>query len=282
MAERNLVSQADRYLVLGNPIAHSKSPLIHAMFAEQTGQHLTYDALLVELDAFAETLKRLQAEGVKGVNVTVPFKQEAWQAMSLLSERAKHAKAVNTIVFTPNGELFGDNTDGVGLVADLQQNNGVSLKGKRILLLGAGGASRGVIAPFLAEAPYKIIVANRTVARAHELVADFAGLHQGKLSGCGFDELDAQSFDVVVNATAASLSGELPPVPQSIFAENACAYDMMYAAEPTVFMNWATQAGAATVLDGLGMLVEQAAEAFYIWRGIRPRTRQVIASLRSN
>ena len=275
------MSQPDRYLVLGNPIAHSKSPLIHAMFAEQTGQHLTYDALLVELDEFEKTLKRLQAEGVKGANVTVPFKQEAWQAMSLLSERAKYAKAVNTIVFTHNGELFGDNTDGVGLVTDFQQNNGVSLKDKHILLLGAGGASRGVIAPFLAEAPAQIVVANRTVARAHELVADFAELHQGKLSGCGFDELDTQQFDVVVNATAASLSGELPPIPQSAFAENACAYDMMYGTEPTVFLQWAQQAGVSVVLDGLGMLIEQAAEAFHVWRGVRPETQQVITALRS-
>ena len=273
-------SVCDRYVVIGNPIAHSKSPQIHSMFAEQTQQSLRYSALLVELDDFTASLKRLQSEGVKGANVTVPFKQEAWQAMDSLSSRAQHAKAVNTIVFMPEGKLHGENTDGLGLVADLKQNNGVELKNKRILLLGAGGASRGVVAPFLAESPAELVVANRTLARAHELVDDFADIHQGCMRACGFDGLEDEAFDIVINGTAASLSGDLPPIPETVFASNACAYDMMYGEKPTVFMDWAKRAGAKHTLDGLGMLVEQAAEAFFIWRGVRPDTSNVIAALR--
>lgn len=269
----------DRYLVLGNPIAHSKSPQIHALFAKQTGQAMSYVAMLVELNDFAATLKRLQAEGIRGANVTVPFKQEAWQAMDALSERAQQAKAVNTIVFRDDGSLFGDNTDGLGLVADLMQNNAVMLAGKRILMLGAGGAARGVINPLLAQRPAALVIANRTVARAQEIVADFG--QASALSACAFNELADQGFDVVINATSASLSGDLPPIPATVFNPGASAYDMMYGKEPTVFLRWAAQAGASKTLDGLGMLVEQAAEAFNIWRGVRPLTAEVIATLRA-
>lgn len=271
-------NQLDHYVVIGNPIAHSKSPLIHAQFAQQTAQAMDYSARLVELGGFAEALKRLSAEGVRGANVTVPFKQEAWQLMGDLSPRARQAKAVNTIVISQDGDLFGDNTDGLGLVADLTKNNAVALRDKRILLLGAGGAARGVINPLLLEAPAELVIANRTVARAYELVDDFSS--QGKVSACGFDALDGAKFDIVINATAASLSGDLPPIPDSIFNPGACAYDMMYAAEPTVFMKWAKGVGAEQVLDGLGMLVEQAAEAFLIWRQVRPDTSAVMAQLR--
>ena len=273
-------SKVDHYLVLGNPISHSKSPQIHAAFAQQTGQSMEYSARLVELDGFASTLKQLQAEGVKGANITVPFKQEAWDLMTSLSPRAEQAKAVNTIVFADDGELIGDNTDGLGLVADLKINNSVDLKNKRVLMLGAGGAARGVINPIMSEQPELLVIANRTVARAEEIVADFA--LPNAMSACGFEDLaQMQGFDVVINATSASLSGDLPPLPETLFNEDACAYDMMYGKEPTVFMSWASNHGAQKVLDGLGMLVEQAAEAFLIWRGVRPETAQVIAQLRN-
>jgi shikimate dehydrogenase len=240
---------------------------------------MVYSALLVELDGFTETLRRLQSEGVKGANVTLPFKQEAWRLMNSLSPRAEQAKAVNTIVFANDGQLIGDNTDGLGLVADLKVNHTVVLTGKRILLLGAGGASRGVINPLLLEQPAELVIANRTVQRAHELVSDFSV--DGKMSACGFSELAGQHFDVVINATSASLSGSLPPLPPTLFNPGACAYDMMYGNKPTVFMKWAGENGAEKVLDGLGMLVEQAAEAFLIWRGVRPETSAVIKQLRA-
>ncbi len=268
----------DRYVVMGNPIAHSKSPLIHAQFAQQTKQAMVYSALLVERDGLTEALDSLLADGVKGANITVPFKEEAWQLMSSLSPRALQAKAVNTIVISEEGELFGDNTDGVGLLADLTRNNGLSLRGQRVLLLGAGGAARGVVGPLLQEKPSELVIANRTVARAHELIGEFLG--QGHVSACGFDELGGEQFDLVINATAASLSGERPPLPAEVFHRGACAYDMMYGAEPTVFMRWASDVGAARVLDGLGMLVEQAAEAFWVWRKVRPETAGVIMQLR--
>ncbi len=273
------MSRPDRYVVMGNPIAHSKSPSIHAQFAQQTRQSMVYSALLVERNGFAEALKRLLADGVKGANITVPFKEEAWQLMGSLSPRALQAKAVNTIVISEEGELFGDNTDGVGLLADLTKNHGLSLKARRILVLGAGGAARGVVQPLLQEQPSVLVVANRTVTRAHELIGDFSG--QGNMSACGFDELDGEKFDLVINATAASLSGERPPISAGIFHRGACAYDMMYGAEPTVFMRWASDVGAERVLDGLGMLVEQAAEAFWVWRKVRPETSGVITQLRT-
>lgn len=270
--------QPDRYAVMGNPIAHSKSPYIHTRFAEQTGQAVAYEALLVEAGDFPAAVERFRAAGGKGLNVTVPFKQEAWGLAASRSPRAERAGAVNTLKFTPQG-VFGDNTDGVGLVRDLHVNHGVTLAGRRLLLLGAGGAVRGVLEPLLAQQPAQLFIANRTAAKASELATTFADL--GPVQGGGFAELAGQDFDVVINGTAASLQGELPPLPPDLLAPGATCYDMMYGAEPTPFMRWASAEGAAIVLDGLGMLVEQAAEAFLIWRGVRPQTAPVIASLRA-
>jgi shikimate dehydrogenase len=268
----------DRYAVMGNPIGHSKSPLIHSRFAAQTGQQLVYEAILVELDDFPAAVARFRAGGGKGLNITVPFKQEAWALAQHRSRRAERAGAVNTLRFEDDGSLHGDNTDGIGLVRDLKDNHGVLLAGRRLLLLGAGGAVRGVLEPLLGEKPAELVIANRTIARAEELSAAFADL--GPVRPSSFAALAGQQFDVVINGTAASLQGEVPPLPAGILAPGAVCYDMMYGKEPTPFLRWASEAGAVQVLDGLGMLVEQAAESFYLWRGVRPTTAPVIAELR--
>ena len=270
----------DRYAVMGNPIGHSKSPLIHTRFAQQTGQQLSYEALLVELDDFAAAVARFRAAGGKGLNVTVPFKQEAWALAGRRSQRAERAGAVNTLRLEDDGSLYGDNTDGVGLVRDLKENHAVALAGRRLLLLGAGGAVRGVLEPLLAERPAELVIANRTVAKADELAAAFADL--GRVRASSFAALEGQQFDVVINGTAASLQGEVPPLPAGVLAADAVCYDMMYGKEPTPFLRWAAAAGATRALDGLGMLVEQAAESFYLWRGVRPATSPVIAALRQH
>jgi shikimate dehydrogenase len=273
------VTGPDRYAVMGNPIAHSKSPFIHAQFAAQTGQDLHYEALLVEPDRFAAAVAAFRAAGGKGLNVTVPFKQEAWQLARLRTQRAQRAGAVNTLWWDGENRLQGDNTDGVGLVRDLRDNLGLTLADRRILLAGAGGAARGVLEPLLREGPSAVVIANRTPEKALELADAFADL--GAIRGCGFDALGTDRFDLVINATAAGLSGEVPPLPDTVFAPDAWAYDMMYGREPTAFVNWSLARGAGRACDGLGMLVEQAAEAFRIWRGVRPATGPVIASLRS-
>ena len=278
----------DHYVVIGNPIAHSKSPQIHAAFALQTGEAMAYERLLAPLDGFEATVRDFIATGGRGANVTVPFKLEAFALADTLSERATAAGAVNTLRFDRDGgqvRIVGDNTDGVGLVRDIVANAGVAIKGARVLLLGAGGAARGVILPLLAESPSQLVIANRTLARADELVAQFAQAAQTtpsatvQLAASRFEEL-AGSFDILINATSASLSSELPPVPVSVLRAGGFAYDMMYGAQPTVFMQWASQAGAA-VRDGLGMLVEQAAESFFVWRGVRPDTMPVYRQLRA-
>ncbi len=267
----------DEYAVMGNPIAHSKSPRIHSLFAQQTGEPIHYRAILVEVGKLPEAVADFVAGGGKGLNITVPFKRDAWELVDERSQRAERAGAVNTIRIEP-GRLFGDNTDGVGLVNDLRHNLQIPLQDRRILLMGAGGAARGVLAPLLEQEPALLVIANRTPERAVDLAAEFADL--GTVQGCGFDALENLQFDVLINATAASLQGDLPPLPDGIVADGACAYDMMYGAKPTAFMKWAQWQGAAKVSDGLGMLVEQAAESFYIWRGVRPETRPVIAQLR--
>ncbi|MEJ2398432.1 MAG: shikimate dehydrogenase [Gammaproteobacteria bacterium] len=266
----------DQYGVMGNPITHSKSPQIHTMFAQQTSQHLEYNAIHVDLGGFDQAVGNFDASGGKGLNITVPFKQEAYALVDERSERAERAGAVNTIKFE-NNHLLGDNTDGVGLVNDLTQNHQIQIQGKRILLMGAGGAARGVLAPLLACEPNILVIANRTPDKAVALARTFADL--GKVSGCGYHELGEQQFDIVINATAASLQGELPPLPDTLLAAGAVCYDMMYG-KTTPFMQWASEHGAEQVLDGLGMLVEQAAESFYIWRGVRPKTAPVIEVLR--
>jgi shikimate dehydrogenase len=265
----------DAYAVFGNPISHSKSPLIHAEFARQTGQDIQYAALLAPLDGFRAAVLAFRDSGGCGANVTVPFKEEAWTLATRRSERAERAGAVNTLKFD-GGEILGDNTDGAGLVRDLTGNLAVRLAGRRILLMGAGGAARGVIQPLLQQGPAALYIANRTADKAAAMATQFSGL--GEVAGGGYDGLSGP-FDVVVNATAASLSGELPPLPAAVFAANTLAYDMMYGRD-TPFLAFARAAGARTA-DGLGMLVEQAAESFLLWRGVRPQTGPVIAMLRA-
>ena len=265
----------DRYGVFGNPIGHSKSPQIHALFAAQTGQALSYESLLAPLDDFPGFARAFFREGL-GANVTVPFKEQAYRLADQLTERARRAGAVNTLKKLADGRLLGDNTDGAGLVGDLR-NAGVTLAGRRILLLGAGGAVRGALEPLLAQRPAMLLIANRTRAKAEQLAAEFAAL--GPLAACGFAELH-EPVDLIVNGTSASLGGELPPLaPGLIVPGRTFCYDMMYGARPTPFCQWAAALGADT-RDGLGMLVEQAAEAFELWRGVRPDTAPVLAELR--
>ncbi|MDO8349710.1 MAG: shikimate dehydrogenase [Gallionella sp.] len=273
----------DRYAVIGNPISHSKSPLIHALFATQTGQDISYEAIAAPLDGFAATIEQLRNEGYRGCNVTVPFKFEAFNCATELTERARAAQAVNTLSFEGD-KIIGDNTDGAGLVRDIEQNLGVKLQGKRILLMGAGGASYGVVLPLL-TAGGTITIANRTASKAVEMAMKFA---DSAIRGGSYEDLAEQQFDIIINATSAGLTDSEIPLPSSplsakggkggIFAPGALAYDMMYGRE-TPFMAFA-RAHGAQVADGLGMLVEQAAEAFFIWRGVRPDTSPVMERLR--
>jgi shikimate dehydrogenase len=267
----------DRYAVVGNPIGHSKSPQIHAAFAKQTAQNISYEAILSPLDGFEKTIKDLIAQGFKGANVTVPFKFEASGICAFRSEEAKLAGAVNTLVFVKN-QAYGNNTDGLGLIKDITQNFECTISGKRVLLLGAGGAAEGVFQPLLVEKPETLVVANRNVEKAKKLVnKSIDKALQGLASS--FEDLKNLQFDVIINATSTGLSDTSLSIPDSIFAKNCLAYDMMYGRE-TPFMAQA-RANGAQVADGLGMLVEQAAEAFYLWRGVRPETAAVIKMLRS-
>ncbi len=272
----------DRYAVFGNPIAHSKSPLIHTAFSEQTQQDIAYDRQLVEADHFSETAKQFFAHGGCGLNITVPFKLEAFELADVLSERAEAAGAVNTLKKMPDGKIFGDNTDGAGLLRDITHNLGWTIRNKRVLLLGAGGAVRGVIAPLLAEHPSRIVIANRTLAKAEELVKDFSAGKSALEAKClraSSLHIHARPFDIIINGTSASLHGGMPDLDPAILNPNACCYDMMYGTQLTPFLQWAQHHGAQ-VADGLGMLVEQAAESFFLWRGVRPETKAVMAQLR--
>ncbi|WP_249976151.1 shikimate dehydrogenase [Vreelandella olivaria] len=267
----------DHYCVFGNPVTHSKSPLIHEEFAQQTQQPIRYTATLAPIDGFASAWREFVASGGRGANVTVPFKGDAYAICDTLSHRAKRAKAVNTLIVGGNGRTYGDTTDGVGLVRDLAYHR-ISLQGKRLLVIGAGGAVRSVLEPLLAAQPSEIVVVNRTAAKATQLAQDFADL--GNIVGGAFDTLEGQ-FDLVINGTSASLVGDLPPLPDELFTKGAWAYDMMYGPEPTVFLQWAGPRGAK-LLDGLGMLVEQAAESFFLWRNIHPETASVRTLLRQS
>lgn len=269
------MSQRDRYCVFGHPVSHSKSPWIHATFAEQLQDSLEYTAIEAPLDDFAGAWRAFVASGGRGANVTVPFKEAAFRLCDTLSARARRAGAVNTLLLGKNGQTYGDTTDGVGLVRDLQHHE-VDPAGKRVLVLGAGGAVRGVLEPLLATRPATIRIANRTAEKAKCLADDFVDL--GAIQGSGFDAVE-EGYDLVINGTSASLSGELPPLPDELFAANGIAYDMMYGAEPTVFLQWAAARGARTI-DGLGMLVEQAAESYFQWRHRRPDTAPVLFALR--
>lgn len=268
----------DQYQVLGNPIKQSKSPAIHAEFADNTQQDIEYSAQLVAEDDFERYVKDFFAKGGKGLNITLPFKQRAFALAQHPSAAASLAEAANTLWCNAAGEICADNTDGVGMVRDMTVNLGGELSGKKVLILGAGGAVRGVLEPVLAQQPSLVVIANRTVSKAEELAQ--AVQHLGKVEACGFTEVEGQ-FDWVINGTSASLSGDLPPLPAGILAVQARTYDMMYGAEPTVFSLWAKEQGAVQADDGLGMLVEQAAESFTIWRGVRPQTSQVLAELRN-
>ncbi|KWC49032.1 shikimate dehydrogenase [Burkholderia ubonensis] len=271
----------DRYVVFGNPVAHSKSPFIHAQFAAQTGEPVVYAHRLAPVDGFEPAVRAFIAEGGRGANVTVPFKLDAHALADTLSPRAAAAGAVNTLRFDADG-IFGDNTDGVGLVRDIETNRGVRLAGARILLLGAGGAARGVVLPMLERAPLSVTIVNRTASKAEALVGQFTqAAHDAgcTLAGGGPDTVRAEPYDVIVNATAGSLDAALPECSPAAFGPDTLAYDMMYGAQPTVFMQHAASLGARAA-DGLGMLVEQAAESFFIWRGVRPDSAPVLAALR--
>ncbi len=272
---------ADRYAVIGHPVAHSLSPRIHRHFAEQTRQALSYEAIELPPDGFARGIRELQRRGFRGVNVTLPFKREAWELCDELSARARIAGAANTLSFADDGRISGDNTDGIGLVRDLVDNMGLAIAGCRVLILGAGGAVRGALGPILEQSPQRLTLANRTAAKAAALAADFS--RQGSIDARGFDALGAESFDLVINATAAGIAGEVPAVDTRIIAADTVCYDMMYDIEAdTAFVAWALAHGAARAVDGLGMLVEQAAAAFALWRGVEPRTAPVIAGLRAS
>lgn len=267
----------DNYAVFGQPISHSKSPRIHTLFAEQTGQLMDYAAQEVSAENFTAATTDFFAEGGKGLNCTVPLKELAWQYADQLTERARLAKAVNTLTRQADGSILGDNTDGIGLLNDLTVNHGITLKGVKILILGAGGATRGIVPPLQEQQPSSLIIANRNIGKAQAIAADFAAL--GKVQACDYASLMDRQFDLIINATSASLSGDLPPLPAALLKAGGSCYDLAYANQATAFVTWGLTNNAAHSLDGLGMLVEQAAEAFFIWRGVRPHTAPVIGLL---
>jgi shikimate dehydrogenase len=272
------LNNVDLYAVIGNPVAHSRSPLIHAAFARQTAQGMRYEAILAPEHAFAANVASFAQRGGKGLNVTVPFKLEACKLADRLTERAEAAQAVNTLALG-HDFILGDNTDGAGLVGDIASNLQFPLRGARILLMGAGGAARGVLLPLLQHWPRMLMIVNRTRSRANELQERFSPY--GAVMSCDYADLQGQQFDLVINSTSASLKGELPALPPGIFARDALAYDMMYGIGLTPFLQFAQEQGVARFVNGLGMLVEQAAESFFLWRGIRPKTAPVIEMLRS-
>ncbi len=273
------MSEIDKYAVFGNPIKHSKSPQIHRLFARQTGEVISYRSHQVDEGKFADSARSFFDNGGKGLNITLPFKIDAFNFADQLSERARRAGAVNTLAWQEDGTIYGDNTDGVGMVRDIDDNLDWEISGKRLLVLGAGGAVRGVLKPLIKQKPSLLVIANRTVSKARELAADFSDL--GDVRACSYEALEANQFDLVINGTSASLSGDLPPLPSQLLSDEGCCYDMMYAAEPTPFMRWAAGNAAWAVSDGLGMLVEQAAESFCIWRGLCPKTLPVIEAIRA-
>lgn len=272
------MTKKDRYAVFGNPIKHSKSPQIHHAFAEQADQSMQYRAVLVEEDSFVKSAAAFFDEGGKGLNVTVPFKSEAYEFAEVLSDRARRAGAVNTLGLTDDGRIFGDNTDGVGIVRDMVVNLGWCIRNARVLIVGAGGAVRGVLEPILKERPKELTIVNRTAKKAKKLAKEFKAL--GTIYGGGYELIGDEQFDLVINATSAGLEGDMPALPASLLNEKSCCYDMVYGDDPTIFSRWAAQNAAWAVADGLGMLVEQAAESFYLWRHTRPETQPIIHALR--
>ena len=272
------MTHQDKYAVFGNPIKHSKSPAIHTMFARQCDQQMQYRAVRVELDGFRRAADAFFEGGGAGLNVTVPFKREAFDYAHRLSDRAMRAGAVNTLSRTQDGTIEGDNTDGVGMVRDMIANLGWVIQGQRVLIVGAGGAVRGVLEPLLRERPREVLIVNRTAEKAVALTQEFADL--APIQGGGLDLIGERQFDLVINASSAGLAGDAPDLPSTLLTERSCCYDMIYGAEPTPFMRWAAPHAAWAVSDGLGMLVEQAAESFFIWRHLRPETRPVINQIR--
>ena len=269
----------DRYALVGHPVAHSRSPLIHQLFARQTGENLTYELIDAEPEQFETAVLGFSAAGGRGMNVTVPYKEDAFRLCKTHGAEAKAAGAVNTITFRTAG-LHGDNTDGTGFIRDLCTNQGQEIAGRRLLILGAGGAARGIIGPILVREPAALVVANRTIERAIALLEFFDSPEE--FSICSFDELeDVGQFDIVVNATSAGLKGEQPPFPTSLVGPTVFCYDMAYSLKPTPFVSWAQANGAVNAAQGWGMLVEQAADSFEIWRGKRPKTRQILRQLLS-
>ena len=267
----------DVYAVFGNPINHSKSPAIHRQFAEQTGQDMHYNKQLVNEGEFAAAAQAFFDQGGRGLNITAPFKLDALAFAGKRTARAERAGAVNTLARLSDGTILGDNTDGIGMIHDMH-NLGWEIEGKRILILGAGGAVRGVLQPLLEEKPAQVVIANRTLEKAEALAKNFLDL--GDICAKEYAQLQGDVFDLVINGTSASMLGELPPLPNGLLASNACCYDMMYGAEPTVFLTWAKEQGAAQLADGLGMLIGQAAESFYVWRQIRPEVVPVVTAMR--
>ncbi len=270
-------SAARLYAVMGNPVAHSQSPQIHQQFAEQFGLRIDYRRIQVDPGGFEQAVANFRTSGGCGLNITVPFKLNAWRLSEQCSPRAELAQSVNTIVFTGTGGIFGENTDGVGIQRDITDNLQQPIAGRRVLIIGAGGAVRGIIGPILERAPAAVVVANRTVDRAIDLAQRFGKL--GHIVGCGLDDLSGQAFDIVINGTSTSMTGQVPAIPDQVFNRGALAYDMMYAEHPTAFMAWAMERGADRASDGVGMLVEQAAESFLIWHGKTPDTGPVIQRL---
>ena len=277
----NLDSAISNYAVFGNPISHSKSPLIHSLFAKQTGITLKYQAIKVPTGEFNEYITTFAQQNGKGLNVTVPFKGDAFSTCTTLTERAKLSASVNTIWFGEQNQIFGDTTDGKGLLNDLTVNQGLALKQKSILVLGAGGSVRAILEPLCEQKPSKIVIANRTVSKAEELVNIFS--HCADIQASSYDDLTDlnQSFDLIINGTSLSLTGQLPNIPPSAINHNTSCYDLMYSDKDTIFMTWAKEQGAINVMDGLGMLVEQAAEAFLIWHDVLPETKPIIEFIRN-
>jgi shikimate dehydrogenase len=267
---------SDRYAVIGNPIGHSKSPLIHSTFAKQTGQDITYEAMEAQIGTFNGAVDAFRANGGQGINITAPFKLDAYAYATDQTERARLAGASNCLKFDGD-RVTAENFDGVGLVNDIVRNLGVPFAGKRVLVLGAGGAVRGALLPFLAQKPASLTLVNRDIGKAQRVVRDADATEAVQVSG--YRELNGSRFDVVVNATSASLSGELPPVPATVFGNGALAYELVYGKGLTPFLRLAQNAGVRRLADGVGMLVEQAAEAFLWWRGVRPETRALIQEL---
>lgn len=264
----------DRYAVFGNPIGHSKSPLIHKAFSEQFNEKIQYEKILVPLDGFVNAVREFQQQGGKGLNVTLPFKEQAWQLVDKHLPMAKRAKAVNTIIINNDGTLTGENTDGIGLVRDLKNNHAVILQAKRILIIGAGGAVRSIIPAILDEAPKELIIANRTLEKAQQIAAEF------NITGVGLETIPTSGYDLIINGTSASLQNDRPVLPAGLVHSQTVCYDLAYGDKSTPFQHWADEQGAGKSLAGLGMLVEQAAEGYFLWRGKRPLTESVISKFR--